>query len=110
MKDTRAKALEQTPSMQLAAEPKSIEYAKGHPINDKQAMADWMKYDSVEAMDEDHDDLHLTLTRAYHKPSFSLAVANGSKLTWEQERLASCEEAAVLAVQRWLQWCRKGGW
>jgi hypothetical protein len=82
------------------------EYAYGHPINDKAALAEWMKYPSVDAMDADHDELHERICRAFGVPSFSLAKARGHKLTAIGEDVAACEEAAVLHVQRWLQWLK----
>jgi hypothetical protein len=39
-------------------------------------------------------------------PSFSMQEAEGKELTITEEALAACEEAAVLHVQRWLQWLK----
>jgi hypothetical protein len=83
------------------------EYAHGHPINDKAALAEWMKYPSEAAMDADHDNIHEILCLAFNKLSYSKIVAMGKeRLTEEERHLAACEEAAVLHVQRWWQWMR----
>lgn len=81
-------------------------FANGHPLDSKQALADSMKYPSVEAMDADHDRVHRQLADALGLPSHSLRAAAGEQLTKAEHDLAACEEAAVLHVQRWLQWAR----
>lgn len=88
-----------------------VQFAHGHPINDKAALAEWMKYPSAEAMDADHDHVHRVLCWMLNLRSHSLRKAAGETLTQVEEDLAACEEAAVLHVQRWLQWMEvhKGG-
>lgn len=80
-----------------------MNYAHGHPLDDKAALAEWMKYPSVEAMDADHDRLHQLLCDLLVVPSHSMRQAAGKPAN---DDLAACEEAAVLHVQRWLQWLR----
>lgn len=66
-----------------------------------------MGYEFVQEMDDEHDNLHLTLCVAFHQPSYSMKVKDGAALTPEEEDLARMEEHAVLMVQRWLQHLRK---
>lgn len=83
-----------------------MRYAHGHPLDSKEAMAEWMRYPSVEAMDNDHDDLHEALAGFFAVPSHSLRIRDGEELTENEKHLAAVEETAVLHVQRWLQWLR----
>jgi hypothetical protein len=85
-------------------------YAHGHPLSDKHALAAWMKYPSAEAMDADHDGLHEKLCEMFSVPSYSLRKRDGGTMTEHMEELAACEEAAILHVQRWLQWMKVEGW
>jgi hypothetical protein len=81
-------------------------YANGHPLGSKRALAEWMRYPSVEAMDADHDALHADLSLLLGITSQSLRLAAGETLTSDEQDVAACEEAAVLHVQRWLQWAK----
>lgn len=83
-----------------------MNYAHGHPLDSKEALAQWMGYETVEAMDTDHDRTHEDLSLAFGFPSYSLKVRDGEQLTPDEQSLAHVEEAAVLHVQRWLQWSR----
>lgn len=81
--------------------------AVGHPRGDKPALAEWMGYPTVAAMDADHDDLHEALCGFFDVPSHSLLQRDGKP---HDAALAAYEEDAVLNVQRWLQRVRlKGG-
>lgn len=77
--------------------------AEGHPLDDKAALAEWMGYDTVEAMDADHDRLHFRLSNVLGVPSHSMRQARGEVLSREEWTVANLEEDAVLNVQRWLK-------
>jgi hypothetical protein len=79
-------------------------FANGHPLGSKEELAAWMKYPTADAMDADHDRLHELLCNLLAVESHSMRKARGEALTQDEEDLAACEEAAVLHVQRWLQW------
>jgi hypothetical protein len=84
------------------------QFANGHPL-DKAELAEWMKYPSTQAMDAQHDAVHRRLCSALGLPSYSLRLASGEPLTETERDLARCEEAAVLHVQRWMQWLAAAG-
>lgn len=69
----------------------------------KEETTDWMGYDTVEAMDRDHDGLHRKLADMFGVTSYSMLDAEGHTLTDEQQPLAWAEENAVLHTQRWLR-------
>lgn len=69
----------------------------------KEETAEWLGYDTVEAMDRDHDKLHTNLAAFFGVTSYSMALANGAYLSHEDYTLANYEEDAVLHVQRWLR-------
>lgn len=69
----------------------------------KEETAEWMGYDTVEAMDRDHDNLHKKLAEVFDVISYSMVEASGAKLFTEHEPLAWAEENAVLHTQRWLR-------
>lgn len=69
----------------------------------KDETAAWMGYDTIEAMDRDHDNLHMALAGALGVQSYSLAEASGAKLSESEQELAWAEENAVLHVQRWMR-------
>lgn len=71
--------------------------------------AEWMGYDTVEAMNADHDALHMLVCEWLEVPSYSLAVAACRALTEEQHRLANYEEDAILHLQRFIQRLRNAG-
>jgi hypothetical protein len=87
-----------------------VKYAQGHPLDDKDALAEWMGCDSAAAMDEYHDWTHDCLCRDFGVTSHSLRLAKGETLTPDEQTLAKLEEAAVLHVQRWLaHYAKLGG-
>jgi hypothetical protein len=86
-----------------------VEFASGHPVGDKAALADWMGYETVEQMDADHDPLHRLLAERLDAPSYSAKVAAGERMTPQEDDLARMEEAAVLHVQRWLRHLKNYG-
>lgn len=72
----------------------------------KAETAAWMGYDTIEAMDRDHDALHMALADSLRVESMSMKQAKGETLTETEQELAWIEENAVLNVQRWM---RKAG-
>lgn len=56
--------------------------------------------DDVEALNAQHDPLHVALCAWLGVESYALREATGERLSPEHQRLAWDEEAAVLAVQK----------
>lgn len=75
----------------------------GFDSKSKQGTAAWMGYDTVEAMDRDHDPLHRTMAQMFNVQSYSMAVADNEDLPREQQEIAWAEENAVIHTQRWLR-------
>lgn len=69
----------------------------------KEETAEWMGYETTEAMDAVHDKLHQFLCEIFGVPSYSLMEAEGIELEDDVKPLAWAEENAVLHVQRWLR-------
>ena len=69
----------------------------------KEETAEWMGYETTEAMDAVHDKLHEFLCQMFGVHSYSLMEAEGIELSDEDKPLAWAEENAVLHVQRWLR-------
>jgi hypothetical protein len=71
------------------------------------ARAHSLGYDgNVWAMTRDHDRIHALLAHAFGLPE---SPALRQTLTGVQSELAGAEECAVLAIQRWVNLCRKEG-
>lgn len=83
-----------------------VEYAKAQPLGNEEELAQWMGYDSVEEMDEDHNLTHEAICEQLGVRSYSLAVRDGLTLNDEQYRIAAMEEQAIIHIQRWLQHMR----
>lgn len=69
----------------------------------KEKTAKWMGYDTVEAMDRDHDPLHTAIAAIFGVTSHSMRVARGEKVNHDDWTLGNYEEEAVLNLQRWLR-------
>ena len=61
--------------------------------------------DDVAAMNADHDPLHRALCAWLGVESQALRAAAGERLTKEEQDRAAFEEAAVLAVQKFMRLC-----
>lgn len=57
---------------------------------------------SVDEMNRVHDPLHRAVARWLGVESYALRFAAGAPLTAEQHELADIEEAAIMALQRWI--------
>lgn len=75
----------------------------------QEEMAKLLGYDSVDAMNSEHDPLHARVELVFGQKSWALAAAAGQKLTPDQQELATMEEVAVLCLQRYLQRSRNVG-
>ena len=67
------------------------------------ATARWMGYPDADAMNRDHDPLHLALCRFFGVESHALRQARGEALTREEQAFANLEEDAVMHLQRWMK-------
>lgn len=62
--------------------------------------------DDVAELNRQHDPLHVAMCKWLGVTSHSMRVAAGEELTSDEQRLAEQEEAAVIALQRFLRSCR----
>ena len=78
-------------------------YANGHPIEDIDALVQWMGYEDEDEMHNDHETIHELLCEGLGIKSYARAIQDGEDVGEVGEYLALLEEAAVIHAQRLLQ-------